>query len=174
MIEFKVPDEVLADLYIKGARLPPERAASVLNGVGNKFDPVKIQEQLMINLPNVAVVDGNKDHHDKGGYGHKKDHKKVYATEALEEADVDGITSTDSSEGDNEDLPDELRDMLDDAPASGSFLELATQLQPGTGPCLDGDGKIQNGCFVVAYIVYMLMHGFVSLKQSERAELGPG
>ena len=56
--------------------------------------------------------------------------------------------------------------MLDDVPTSGSFLELATQLQPGTGPCLDGDGKIQNGCFVVAYIVYMLMHGFVSLKQT--------
>ena len=82
----QVPDEVLADLYIKGARLPPERAASVLNGVGNKFDPTKIQEQLMIKLPKVSVVDGYKDHHhDKGGYGgYKKDHKKAYATEAFE------------------------------------------------------------------------------------------
>ena len=63
--------------------------------------------------------------------------------------------------------------MLDNVPASGSFLELATQLQPGTGPCLDADGKIQNGCFVVAYIVYMLMHGFVSLKQSEHMRPTP-
>eukprot|EP00959_Pyramimonas_sp_CCMP1952_P295860 6188726-Pyramimonas_sp.AAC.1 len=61
---------VLADLYIEGARLPQERAASVLNGVGNKFSPTKIQGQLMINLPEVSVVDGHKEHrHDKGGYG---------------------------------------------------------------------------------------------------------
>ena len=117
-----VPDEVLADLYIKGARLPPERAASVLNGVGNKFDPTKIQEQLMINLPKVSIVDGQRDqHHDKGGYGgQRRDHKKVYATEAYEKAEDDA--SSDSSEGYDDDLPDELQDVLDEAEEQVAFF----------------------------------------------------
>ncbi|CAK0887145.1 unnamed protein product [Prorocentrum cordatum] len=114
----QVPDEVLADLYIKGARLPPERAASVLNGVGNQFNPTKIQEQLMINLPKVSVVDGNKDSHDKGGYGghNNKDHKRAYATETYEEdrrAEFDGASS-DSSDDYEDELPDELQDAIDE------------------------------------------------------------
>ncbi|CAK0869680.1 unnamed protein product [Prorocentrum cordatum] len=114
----QVPDEVLADLCIKGARLPPERAASVLNGVGNQFNPTKIQEQLMINLPKVSVVDGNKDSRDKGGYGgHKnKDHKRAYATETYEEdrrAELDGASS-DSSDDYEDELPDELQDVIDE------------------------------------------------------------
>ncbi|CAK0840847.1 unnamed protein product [Prorocentrum cordatum] len=122
----QVPDEVLADLYIKGARLPPERAASVLNGVGNQFNPTKIQEQLMINLPKVSVVDGNKDSHDKGGYGgHKnKDHKRAYATETYEEdrrAEFDGASS-DSSDDYEDELPDELQDAIDEAEEQVAFF----------------------------------------------------
>ncbi|CAK0817025.1 unnamed protein product, partial [Prorocentrum cordatum] len=122
----QVPDEVLADLYIKGARLPPERAASVLNGVGNQFNPTKIQEQLMINLPKVSVVDGNKDSHDKGGYGgHKnKDHKRAYATETYEEdrrAELDGASS-DSFDDYEDELPDELQDVIDEAEEQVAFL----------------------------------------------------
>ncbi|CAK0891483.1 unnamed protein product [Prorocentrum cordatum] len=122
----QVPNEVLADLYIKGARLPPERAASVLNGVGNKFNPTKIQEQLMINLPKVSVVDGHKDSHDKGGYGgHKnKDHKRAYATETYEEdrrADLDGASS-DSSDDYEDELPDELQDAIDEAEEQVAFF----------------------------------------------------
>ena len=120
----QVPDEVLADLYLKGARLPLERAASVLNGVGNKFNPTKIQEQLMINLPKVAVVDGHRDHnHDKAGYGgHKKDHKKVYATENVDEVDNNGGEPSDSSEDYDEDLPDELQDVIDEAEEQVAFF----------------------------------------------------
>ncbi|CAK0900905.1 unnamed protein product [Prorocentrum cordatum] len=122
----QVPDEVLADLYIKGARLPPERAASVLNGVGSQFNPTKIQEQLMINLPKVSVVDGNKDSHDKGGYGgHKnKDHKRAYATETYEEdrrAEFDGASS-DSSDDYEDELPDELQDAFDEAEEQVAFF----------------------------------------------------
>ncbi|CAK0890787.1 unnamed protein product, partial [Prorocentrum cordatum] len=122
----QVPDEVLADLYIKGARLPPERAASVLNGVGNQFNPTKIQEQLMINLPKVSVVDGNKDSHDTGGYGgHKnKDHKRAYATETYEEdrrAELDGASS-DSSDDYEDELPDELQDVIDEAEEQVAFF----------------------------------------------------
>ncbi|CAK0847915.1 unnamed protein product [Prorocentrum cordatum] len=122
----QVPDEVLADLYIKGARLPPERAASVLNGVGNQFNPTKIQGQLMINLPKVSVVDGNKDSHDKGGYGgHKnKDHKRAYATETYEEdrrAELDGASS-DSSDDYEDELPDELQDVIDEAEGQVAFF----------------------------------------------------
>ncbi|CAK0864559.1 unnamed protein product, partial [Prorocentrum cordatum] len=122
----QVPDEVLAVKYIKGARLPPERAASVLNGVGNQFNPTKIQEQLMINLPKVSVVDGNKDSHDKGGYGgHKnKDHKRAYATETYEEdrrAEFDGASS-DSSDDYEDELPDELQDAIDEAEEQVAFF----------------------------------------------------
>ncbi|CAK0897484.1 unnamed protein product, partial [Prorocentrum cordatum] len=121
--DIQVPDEVLADRCINGARLPPERAASVLNGVGNEFNPTKIQEQLMINLPKVPVVDGNAEHRrDKGGYGgHKKDRKKVYAAEAYVEAENDGA-STDSSEGYDDDLPDELQDVIDEAEEQVAFF----------------------------------------------------
>ncbi|CAK0836143.1 unnamed protein product [Prorocentrum cordatum] len=126
----QVPDEVLADLYIKGARLPPERAASVLNGVGKKFNPTKIQEQVMINLPKVSVVDGHKDSHDKGGYGgHKhKDHKRAYATETYEEdrrAEFDGASS-DSSDDYEDELPDELQDAIDEAEGQVAFFTKKT------------------------------------------------
>ncbi|CAK0843154.1 unnamed protein product, partial [Prorocentrum cordatum] len=123
----QVPDEVLADLYIEGARLPPERAASVLNGVGgNQFNPAKIQEQLMINLPKVSVVDGNEDSHDKGGYrGHKdKDHKRACATETYEEdrrAEFDGASS-DSSDDYEDELPDELQGAIDEAEEQVAFF----------------------------------------------------
>ncbi|CAK0836030.1 unnamed protein product [Prorocentrum cordatum] len=122
----QVPDEVLVDPYIKGARLPPERAASVPNGVGNQFNPTKIQEQLMINLPKVSVVDGSKDSHDKGGYGgHKnKDHKRAYATETYEEdrrAELDGASS-DSSDDYEDELPDELQDVIDEAEEQVAFF----------------------------------------------------
>ncbi|CAK0807406.1 unnamed protein product, partial [Prorocentrum cordatum] len=98
----QVPDEVLADLYIMRARLPPERA-----------------EQLMINLPKVSVVDGNKGSHDKGGYGghNNKDHKRAYATETSEEdrrAELDGASS-DSPDDYEDELPDELQDVIDEA-----------------------------------------------------------
>ncbi|CAK0903821.1 unnamed protein product, partial [Prorocentrum cordatum] len=121
--DIQVPDMVLADLYIEGARLPQERAASVLNGVGNKFSPTKIQGQLMINLPEVSVVDGHKEHrHDKGGYGgHRTDHKTVYATEAYDEAENDGA-STDSSEGYDDDLPDELQGVIGQAEEQVAFF----------------------------------------------------
>ncbi|CAK0837883.1 unnamed protein product, partial [Prorocentrum cordatum] len=121
--DIQVPDEVLADLCIKGARLPPERAASVLNGVGNKFNPTKIQEQLMINLPKMSVVHGNEEHRrDKGGHGgHKKDREKMCAAEACDEAEDDGA-STDGSEGDDDDLPDELQDVIDEAEEQVAFF----------------------------------------------------
>ncbi|CAK0883189.1 unnamed protein product, partial [Prorocentrum cordatum] len=111
----QVPDEVLADLYIKEARLPPERAASVLNAFGNTFNLTRIQEQPVINLPKVSVVDGNWDRHEKRGYGgHKKDHMKAYATEAYDderraEDRFDGASPHSSDEFDD-DLPDELQD----------------------------------------------------------------
>ena len=38
-----VPDEFLAQLYMKGARLPPGRTVSAFNGVGYQFDRVKSQ-----------------------------------------------------------------------------------------------------------------------------------
>ncbi|CAK0789088.1 unnamed protein product, partial [Prorocentrum cordatum] len=102
--DIEVPDEVLADLYIKGVRLPPEHAASVLNGVGNKFNPTKIQEQLMINSPKASAATEVTE----------KDHKKVCATEAYDEAENDGA-STDSSEGYGDDLRDDLQDVIDEA-----------------------------------------------------------
>ena len=62
--------------------------------------------------------------------------------------------------------------MLDDLPGT-ALLELAatstSPMAPGGGACLDNDGKIQNGCFAVAYIVYMLLNGFVSMRQSENS-----
>ena len=79
----------------------------------------------MINLPKVSVVDGNRDNRDKGGYGgHKRDHKKVCATEAHDEerkAEIDSA-STDSSDDYDEDLPDELRDAIDEAEEQVAFF----------------------------------------------------
>ncbi|CAK0880600.1 unnamed protein product [Prorocentrum cordatum] len=121
--DIQVPDEVLADPCIKGARLPPERAASVLNGVGNKFNPTKIQGQLMINLPNASVADGSEEHrHGKGGYGgRKKDREKAGATDAYDEAENDGAC-TDSSEGYDDDLPDELQYVMGEAEGQVAFF----------------------------------------------------
>ena len=53
-----MPGEIRVDLYIKGPRLPPERAAGAPNGVGNVFDRVGLQAQLAINQPDAAVAGG--------------------------------------------------------------------------------------------------------------------
>ena len=49
--KISVPDELVAFLYMAGARLPTERQASVLNGVGNVYETQKLQNALMVNLP---------------------------------------------------------------------------------------------------------------------------
>ena len=119
--KISVPDELVAFLYMAGARLPTERQASVLNGVGNVYDTQKLQNALMVNLPKVAVLDGTSDRH--GGYGNGQKHsdnkaRRIFVTEN------DGDDSDESSDDDSagSEVPEELNDVVDQAEEQVAFF----------------------------------------------------
>ena len=65
-------------------------------------------------------------------------------------------------------LPSGLVDSappLLDTPTHGLISFLQVQAQPLGAVCRDDEGKVRDGCFIVAYILYLLLNGLLSTEQ---------
>ena len=52
-----------------------------------------------------------------------------------------------------------------DTPTHGLISFLQVQAQPLGAVCRDDEGKVRDGCFIVAYILYLLLNGLLSTEQ---------